>query len=443
MPDSGKPVSPPGMHTGGGLWDHRYNAGYTSAPYDEFVNGVYEGHYTAILPGLIDIMKNTGYYDIREWRELMKKIVLFVITFWSMTLTLIAENINIPIAVEIINIPQEYNNKICIAGIAGQNNGTPRVHHRIFGDIFAGELKYKDGRLWKIDDAERNIRYQIILVINNSEENSSEENNSEENGRMITKYSRRFLIESDVIKLDYNTDFFDSAMESLNHYTPVKNRLPRNRLWALALTGFLTIANNDQHDLLGFDDINENSRNKYLELLRRDWSVNNREELLETIQKTESDGHAAALRSIKQIIQETLNEQSEFSIITVYNKYHLSSRYYNYLKFTVINWNRFSNRTILAWDLGRAIALCRWGYSAGFLTEEESWGKTMALAGRIQAIYQSWEEFGYDYYMGRVFWASGFGDDINYLVQTDNLYKNLTGENGYWRNFEWRLDLSE
>jgi hypothetical protein len=350
-----------------------------------------------------------------------------------MSLTLIAENIHIPIAVEIISIPQEYNNKICIAAIAGQNNDGPRVQHRIFGDVFAGEFKYRDGRLWEIGDAERNVRHQIILVINDSEEND----------RMITKFSRRFLIESDVVKLDYNTDFFDSAMESLNHYTPAMNRLPRSRLWALALTGFLTIANSDQHDLLGFDDINENNRNKYLELLRRDWGVNSREELLETIQRTESDGHAAALRSIKQIIQETLNEQGEFSIVTVYNKYHLSSRYYNYLKFTVTNWNRFSNRTILAWDLGRSIALCRWGYNVGFLTEEESWEKIMELARRIQAIYQSWEEFGYDYYMGRIFWASGFGDDISYLIQTDNLYKNLIGENGYWRNFEWRIDLSE
>jgi hypothetical protein len=93
--------------------------------------------------------------------------------------------------------------------------------------------------------------------------------------------------------------------------------------------------------------------------------------------------------------------------------------------------------------LGRAIALCRWGYSVNFLTEKEAWEKIMELARKTQAIYQSWEEFGYDYYMGRVFWASGFGDDVNYLVQTDKLYNDLIGEDGYWKNFEWRFDLSE
>ncbi|MDR1389946.1 MAG: DUF1266 domain-containing protein [Treponema sp.] len=485
----------------------------------------------------------------------MKRMVSFVITFLSITLNLVAESVNTPVTVEIINIPQKYNNNVCIAGIAGQGDNSPQVHHRLSGDIFSGEFKYQDESLWKIDEAERNARYQIILIINDLGGNDGmikkfsrkcliesdiikldyttdffdsvtesvnhytpaanrlpinriaesinipiaveiinipKEFNGElcmvavtgqeglrvwhmlsgdifgdefkyEDGRLwkigeternvryqvvlvigesVTKFSRMFLIDSDVIKFDYTTDFFDSVMESLTQYVPPMEKLPENRLWALALTGFLTIANNGQHDLLGFDDINENNRNSYLELLRRDWSINNREELSEAIQRTENDGHAAALRFIKQIIQEIMDERSDFSIVTVFNKYHLSPRYYNYLKFTVINWNQFNNRTILAWDLGRTIALCRWGYIVGFLTEEEAWEKIMELAGRIQTTYRSWEEFGYDYYMGRVFWASGFGDDIDYLVKTDKLYKDLTGEDGYWKNFEWRADLN-
>jgi hypothetical protein len=363
----------------------------------------------------------------------MKKIALVVIAFWSVNLTLAAENNNIPIALEIVNFPREYDNRFCLAAVADRSDDSPKVDHRIFGDIFAGEFKFKDGRSWEIGDTERNVRYQIILIINDREKDDG----------MITMFSRRFLIESDVIRLDYGRDFFESPMEALHHYTPARNRLPRNRLWALALTGFLTIANGDQHDVLGFNDINEDNRSNYLELLRRDWGVNNREELLETIQRTENDGHAAALRLVKQTIQETMNENGEFSIATIYNKYHLSSRYYNYLKFAVVNWNRLGNRTILAWDWGRAIALCRWGYSVSFLTEEEAWRKIMELAAKIQTAYQSWEEFGYDYYMGRVFWASGFGEDVNYLVQTDKLYSDLVGQDGYWKNFEWRIDLSE
>jgi hypothetical protein len=44
--------------------------------------------------------------------------------------------------------------------------------------------------------------------------------------------------------------------------------------------------------------------------------------------------------------------------------------------------------------------------------------------------------------MGRVFWASGFGEDITYLRQTDPLYKKLIS--GYWKHLEWytRLDAA-
>lgn len=369
--------------------------------------------------------------------RILTAAVFFLVAFNALAETTedgTAESADKTIALEILNMPEEFAGWICLAGPAGSRDNSPRVWHKLIGNIFSGEFKYsKDGRPWKTSEIERNVRQQIILIIRDDAEN----------GRIITKYSRKFLIESDVIRLDYQADFFDSAMESLQHYLPARNRLPKNRLWALALTGFLTIANNDQHDLLGFNDINENSKKNYLNLLSRDWDVNSREELLETIQKTENDGHAARLRSIKQIIQDIIDEKGEFSIVAVYNKYRLNSREYNYLKFTVINWNRFGGRTILAWDLGRVIALCRWGYNVGFLTEQEAWEKIMNLARKLQSAYQSWEEFGYDYYMGRVFWASGFGDDVNYLVQTDKLYKDLTGDNGYWRNFEWTMDLSE
>jgi hypothetical protein len=365
----------------------------------------------------------------------MKKTVLISALFLCVNLYAAAENTGGAgknIILEIVNIPREFNDKNCLVAPAGMEV-PPRVEHRIFGNIFSGEFVYQDGTPWKTNDVKENVRYTLILIINDKEEND----------RMITKYSRKILIESDIIKLDYNLDFFDTAMEAIQRYSPARDKLPKNRLWALALTGFLTTANGGQHDLLGFDDLTEKNKQVHLELLRRDWGVNNREELLETIHKTESDGHAAALKYIKQIIRETVNEKGEFTIITVFNKYRLSSRYYNYLKFTVINWNRFGGRTILAWDLGRAAALCRWGYSAGFLTESETWEKIMDLARKVQLMYQSWDEFGYDYYMGRVFWASGFGDDMNYLIQTDKLYKTLTDEHGYWKNFEWNIDLSE
>ncbi|MDR1972000.1 MAG: DUF1266 domain-containing protein [Treponema sp.] len=362
----------------------------------------------------------------------MKKLLLMVIVLVN-SISLNAEDAGKIVALEITGIPNQYDGKYGMAQIYLDGGERPRVNHRIFGTMFSGELKFTDGTAWTADMVEKNVRYQVILVIVDRQDDSAS----------ITKYSRRFLIDSDVVSLNFDLDFFDSPYEALQRYSPLRSKLPEEKLWALALTGFLTTANHDQHDLLGFNDINESNKTNYSNLLKRDWGINNRDELLATIQNTETNGHAGRLRQIKQIIQETIDGRGSFSIIAVNNKYHLDSRNYNYLKFVVLNWDRFNNRSIQAWDLGRVIALCRWGYSAGFLTEEEAWEKIMYYARKIQPLYESWEEYGYDYYMGRIFWASGFGDDVNYLHQTDKLYKDLTGEQGYWRNFIWNQNLGE
>ena len=215
--------------------------------------------------------------------------------------------------------------------------------------------------------------------------------------------------------------------------------LTKEQLWAISLTGFMTERNGSSRNTLNADEINEENIKKWLDILKRDWDINNREELLITLETMENSGHASALENIQQIVAEIMNLKQTFSIFDIYNNYRVNQRQYNYLKFTALNWDSFKNRTILAWDLGRNISLCRWGYEVGFLTEEEAWEKIMYYAEKIQSLYNSWDEYGYDYYMGRIFWASGFGEDINYTLQTDPIYKKLV--TGYWSHIDWYTDL--
>ncbi|MDR2729614.1 MAG: DUF1266 domain-containing protein [Treponema sp.] len=214
--------------------------------------------------------------------------------------------------------------------------------------------------------------------------------------------------------------------------------LTKEQFWALSLAGIMTEMHRVNRNALNPDEINERNINRWLETLRRDWGVNNREELLETLDSTENNGHAAALKYIRQIIGETMNQG--FSIFDIYNKYQLSQRYYNYLKFTVVNWNLLNNRTILAWDLGRNISLCRWGYEVGFLTESEAWEKIMYYARKVQLFYNSWNEYGFDYYLGRMFFASGSGEDVSFMLQTDPLYKKLV--TSFWNHLDWYTNLT-
>ncbi|MDR1839575.1 MAG: hypothetical protein LBQ93_08365, partial [Treponema sp.] len=50
-------------------------------------------------------------------------------------------------------------------------------------------------------------------------------------------------------------------------------------------------------------------------------------------------------------------------------------------------------------------------------------------------------EYGYDYFMGRLFWASGFEEAETYFKRTEPIYKRLL--NGYWSQIEWYTDLDK
>ena len=219
--------------------------------------------------------------------------------------------------------------------------------------------------------------------------------------------------------------------------------LSQSQKWAIALTGIMTEINHDSFNTLNSSDLNESNREKYKVMLSRDWGINTREELLSTIEKMENNGHAQELILCQKIINDNENNKNDFSIYKMINTYNLTSKQYNYLKFTLLNWSIFQNKSILVWDLGRNIALCRWGYDSGFLTEQEAWDKIMYFAKIIQPMYKSWEDYGFDYYMGRVFWASGFGSDVDYLYSTDPIYRKLISDSGYWKNLEWNIDLSK
>ena len=217
--------------------------------------------------------------------------------------------------------------------------------------------------------------------------------------------------------------------------------LTGRQLWAIALSGMMTELNNDRHTTLNFNTMNGRNKRVYRRILRRDWNVHNKNELLQAMEDLERSGSAAGLERLKRIITENHND-----IERILEKHTFSKREYNRLEFILKYWEIYRHARIAAWDLGRAIALCRWGFDVGFLSEEEALERIMYYAKKIQPLYGSWEEYGLHYSQGRIYWASGFGskdDEYEYMEQTDRLYKKLTGDSGYWRNLEWNVELGD
>jgi len=216
--------------------------------------------------------------------------------------------------------------------------------------------------------------------------------------------------------------------------------LTRAQLWAISLTGIMTEANSSYRNSLNAFAMNESGADTSLRILNRDWGIYTREELFETLDRLEDGGHPAALREIKRIIYECIKAGNDGSAISaILNKVQWDQVKINRFNYVNRNWEKYQNVTLQGWDLGRGVSLCRWGYNAGFITESEAWKRIFRIAELVQSLFSSWEEFGYDYYMGRLFWASSSGDEETYLERTEPIYRRLL--NSYWSWLEWNIDL--
>jgi len=109
------------------------------------------------------------------------------------------------VALEINNIPTEYNGYY---GLAGYTNSSTDVRCDGIVDfnILSGVFKHKNGDEWKVRDIKKYSRYWIILVL------------SKEGQPMITRFSKQIVIKSESIILDYGKDFYDTADEAVRRY---------------------------------------------------------------------------------------------------------------------------------------------------------------------------------------------------------------------------------
>jgi hypothetical protein len=98
------------------------------------------------------------------------------------------------------------------------------------------------------------------------------------------------------------------------------------------------------------------------------------------------------------------------------------------------------NHGILAWDLVRYIALCRWGYLSGYLSEREAWDRIMPAALRLQVTFDSWQDLQIDYLVGRQFWSAEQTQENGDRFRL--IYDQFVHDpNSPWNVIPWTMDL--
>lgn len=207
--------------------------------------------------------------------------------------------------------------------------------------------------------------------------------------------------------------------------------------WALGCSAMLMERNHSRHDILAAGERNllNVRRTKYI--LSHWWGVRNQAELLETLAwLDEQGGHRKKFDGIGKYVSGMSEEQFQ-SVLARYGgdmekrqKLIIARRYYELL----------GEKGILGWDYTRYIAVCRWGYTAGYITEQQAWDKIMPIARKLQETFDSWEELGENYLIGRQFWSYSHTQDTGdlFVAAFDRLQQQ---KDSPWNIYPWDMDL--
>ena len=67
-------------------------------------------------------------------------------------------------------------------------------------------------------------------------------------------------------------------------------------------------------------------------------------------------------------------------------------------------WNKWGEKGIRAWDLCRAVTLCQWGYTAGYVTYGEALDMARPAIEELAGTFTGWDEV-YENFLEGYYWC--------------------------------------
>jgi hypothetical protein len=205
-----------------------------------------------------------------------------------------------------------------------------------------------------------------------------------------------------------------------------------SRYWALATGALLTEVNGGRHDMLGTCRATDASRKAKRWSLHGPWGVNTKSDFLEKLTWLEQEGHRAEFNTIGRALFDDL----KFTPGASTNNVDIANVSEDKVEFVETYYKKLGKKGLIGWDFCRYVSLCRWGYVAGYLTEDEAWARIMPVARMLQRTFDSWEDLSYNFLMGKEYWSQEDtplrGDKI-----TDARTNLLSNELSPWKRCPW------
>ena len=197
--------------------------------------------------------------------------------------------------------------------------------------------------------------------------------------------------------------------------------------WALATSAMLTERNEQRHDLLGGSEATAAEVTHWKGTLREWWGVRNRNDLLRTLVSLEMAGHRRRFEKMGATLPSEGNPAND-------------PEHARQIALVRSHYARLGKKSLLGWDYARFVSLCRWGYLVGYLNEDEAWQWIMPKARELQKTFDSWEDLGENYLIGREFWS--LEETATHGWRYRAAYQRLlSNPESPWVRFPWTLDL--
>lgn len=214
--------------------------------------------------------------------------------------------------------------------------------------------------------------------------------------------------------------------------------VPAQKNWALAASAILTERNGQRHDLLGGSERTEANVKAWKQIMSDWWGINSRADLFTVLKWLDEGGHRqdfeqlaefsrslspAQHKDLRRRLQSGDDDKALYQLAMV-DKYA----------------DRLGKKSLLGWDYARYIALCRWGYLVGYLSEEEAWERILPAARTLQGAFDSWKDLGENYLIGREFWSTQQSQKDGHLHRAA-FQKLLADPGSPWNRYAWELTL--
>jgi hypothetical protein len=171
--------------------------------------------------------------------------------------------------------------------------------------------------------------------------------------------------------------------------------------------------------------------------LRDAWGIRNRSDLLRVLAQLEAGGHRKGFDEHGAVFLRLKPDDLEAT------RAQLSHNPVALRRIDVVeeHFTALGEKSIAGWDYGRYVALCRWGHLMGYLTEDEAWERIMPVARMLQRVFDSWEDLGENYLIGREMWSPDETDRTGDAVR-EAFERLRTDPESPWQKYPWDLELS-